>query len=144
MNRYEKEIAAIDEAMLGHVKSFEAIYKKEADEDRKLTEDERLQVEQHVKAIEVLKTEKGEAEANLKTVKDVEDIGRKLGPSVPSMSVGSEPQDRVHDRLVKTIGEQFTDSQAYIKSVQVYRESGRLPMGFSSGAVAVNMKGTLL
>src|SRR5690242_5209985 len=124
MNRYEKEIKAIDEAMLKHVQSFEAIYKKEQDDDRKLTEDERLEVEQHVKAIEVLKAEKSEAEANLKTVQEVEDIGRKLGPSVPSVRVGSEPLDRWHEQVVvKTLGEQLTDSESFKSAVNMYRES---------------------
>src|SRR6185369_7328153 len=144
MNRYEKEIKAIDEAMLGHVKSFEDLYKKEKDEDRDLTEDERLEVEQHVKAIEVLKAEKAQAEANLKTVNEVQDIGRKLGPSVSSISdvhVGSEPHDRMFQHITKTLGEQFTDSDAYKNVVKSYREAsgGRI----STGAVALSMKGTL-
>jgi HK97 family phage major capsid protein len=148
MNRYEKEIKSIDEAMLGHVKGFEDIYAKEQSEDRKLTEDERLEVEQHVKAIEVLKREKAEAEANLKTVQEVEDIGRKLGPSVSSISdvhVGSEPHDRMFQTIQKSLGEQFTDSGQYKASIQAYRDAGgRFPQGFSSGAVALEAKGTLL
>jgi len=60
-------------------------------------------------------------------------------------SVGQEPLDRWHrDVAVKTIGEQFTDSKAFQGAVQMYRESGRLPMGFSTGAVSLDMKGTLL
>ena len=144
MNRYEKEIKAIDEAMLGHVKSFEDLYKKEKDEDRDLTEDERLEVEQHVKAIEVLKAEKAQAEANLKTVNEVQDIGRKLGPSVSSIQdvhVGSEPHDRMFQHIQKSLGEQFTDSDGYKTAIKSYKEAGGR---FSTGAVALSMKGTLL
>ena len=144
MNRYEKEIQAIDEAMLKHVQSFEAIYKKESDEDRKLTEDERLEVEQHVKAIEVLKAEKKEAEANLATVKDVEEIGRKLGPAVPSIKVGDEPHDRFHKAFARSLGDEFTDSEQYKSMINAYREGGRLPTNFSTGAIALEAKGTLL
>jgi hypothetical protein len=141
MNRYEQEIKAIDEAMLKHVHSFEAIYKKEQDEDRKLTEDERLEVEQHVKAIEVLKSEKKDAEANLATVKEVGDIGRKLGPAVPSIKVGDEPHDRMFQHITKTLGEQFTDSAAYKATIQRFKEAGGGPI--STGAVPLEMKGTL-
>jgi HK97 family phage major capsid protein len=148
MNRYEKEIKAIDEAMLGHVKAFEDIYAKEKAEDRKITEEERLEVEEHVKAIEVLKVEKGEAEANLKTVNEVADIGRKLGPSVNSIKdvqVGSEPHDRMFQHITKTLGEQFTDSAQYKAAINSYRESGgRFQQGFSTGAVSLGAKGTLL
>jgi HK97 family phage major capsid protein len=144
MNRYEREIKSIDEAMLKHVQSFEAIYKKETEEDRKLTEDERLEVEQHVKAIEVLKVEKNEAEANLKTVQEVEDIGRKLGPSVSSFQGGvtSEPQDRMFQTIQKSLGEQFTDSASYKSAINRWREAGG--GRFETGAIALEAKGTLL
>jgi HK97 family phage major capsid protein len=148
MNRYEKEIKAIDEAMLGHVNSYKEIFDREEKEDRKLTEDERDTIQEKLKAIEVLKIEKSDAEANLKTLKDVEDIGRKLGPAIPSsMSVTSEPQDRVFQQLSqhKTLGEMFTDSAQYKSALNTYREAGgRFPQGFSSGAVALESKGTLL
>jgi len=146
MNRFEREIRAIDEKMAEHVKGFQAIYKKADDEDRRPTEDESTKVHEHHKAIEVLKEQKTEAQAGLKTLQEVDELGRKLGPAVPSMDmrVTSEPHDRFHQRLVKTIGEEFTDSAQYKTAVSAYRETGRLPSGFSTGAVALEMKGTLL
>src|SRR4051812_32407929 len=143
MNRYEKEIKAIDDVMLGHVKAFEAIYQKEHDEDRKLTEDERLEVEEHVKAIEVLKKEKEEAQANLKTVQDVEDVGRKLGPSISNApSVTSEPADRFAEALNKSLGETFIESKGYKDAINHYREQGGFRQGFSTGLVGLEGKGT--
>src|SRR4051812_48122540 len=142
MNRYEKEIKAIDDVMLGHVKAFEAIYQKEHDEDRKLTEDERLEVEEHVKAIEVLKKEKEEAQANLKTVQDVEDVGRKLGPSISNASVTSEPPDRFAEALNKTLGETFVESKGYKDVITHYRDQGGFRQGFSTGLVGLEAKGT--
>jgi HK97 family phage major capsid protein len=144
MNRYERQIKGIEEAQFKHAKAIEELYDLERKEDRGLTDDERLQVEEHVKAIETLKSEKREADANLKTLQEAEDMGRKLGPAVPSMSVGSEPHDRIQDYIGKSIGEQFVDSAAYKSAVGAYRESGRLPSGFTTGAVAMDAKGTLL
>jgi hypothetical protein len=147
MNSYEKELKAIDEAKLKHADSIRSMYDKESEEDRKLNEDERLEVEEHVKAIRVLDEQESEAEANLKTIEEVEDIGRKLGPSVKStdMRVTSEPHDRMFQTLQKSLGEQFTDSAQYKASIQAYRDAGgRFPQGFSSGAVALEAKGTLL
>jgi HK97 family phage major capsid protein len=144
MNRYERQIKGIEEAQFKHAKAIEELYDLERKEDRALTDDERLQVEEHVKAIETLKIDKRDADANLKTLQEAEDLGRKLGPAVPSMSVQSEPHDRIQEYIGKSIGEQFVDSAAYKSAVGAYRESGRLPSGFTTGAVAMDAKGTLL
>jgi HK97 family phage major capsid protein len=145
MNRYEKEIQGIDQAKYQHAKSIEDLYALETKEDRGLTEDERLEVETHTKAIQVLKEERLAAEANLKTLEEAADISRKLGPAVPSIQMGDEPADRWHrDVAVKTLGEAFTDTEQYKSMINVYRESGRLPSNFSTGAVSLDMKGTLL
>jgi HK97 family phage major capsid protein len=146
MNRYEKQKKAVEEAIRGRIDQYKAIYAKADDEDRDPTTDERLEIEQHLKAIEVLKTEKEEAEQNIKTLEHVDDISRELGPAVPSMAVkrDGEPLDRFTQSLSKTLGEQFTDSAGFKSAVNMYRESGRLPMGFSTGAIALDAKGTLL
>jgi HK97 family phage major capsid protein len=144
MNRYEKKKQAVEEAIRKEIDSYQAIYKKADTEDRDPTDDERLEIESHLKAIETLKVEKSEAEANIETLKGVEDIGRQLGPAVGSMSVTSEPHDRMFQHISKSLGEQFTDSVQYKSAVQAYREAGRLPSNFSTGAVALEAKGTLL
>jgi HK97 family phage major capsid protein len=148
MNRYEKKKKAVEEAIRKEIDSYQAIYKTADTEDRDPTDDERLEIETHLKAIETLKVEKKEAEANIETLKGVEDIGRELGPAVSSISVGTEPHDRqfqsIQQAFGKTLGEQFTDSGAYKSAVHAYRESGRFPSNFSTGAVALEAKGTLL
>lgn len=144
MNRYERQIKGIEEAQFKHAKEIEGLYELERKEDRSLSESERLQVEEHVKAIETLKAEKREAEANLKTLKEAEDLGRRLGPAVPSMSVKSEPQDRVMYGAQKTLGEAFIESKGYKDAINAYREAGRFPSNFSTGQVALEAKGTLL
>jgi HK97 family phage major capsid protein len=148
MNRYEKELKAIGEAKFTHATAIKELYDLEAKDDRKLSEDERLEVEGHMKAIRVLEGEEQEAKANLKTVEEVEDIGRKLGPSVSSIKdvqVGSEPHDRMFQHVTKSIGEEFTDSAQYKSAINSFKESGgRFQQGFSTGAVSLGMKGTLL
>ena len=147
MNRYEKEIKALDMARFEHAQAIKALYDKERDEDRKLSDDERLEVEEHIKAINVLDAEKEGAEANMKTLEHAEEIGRKLGPAVPSFdaSVQSEPHDRIQQHMAKTLGDQFVDSAQYKKAITEFRDSGgRFREGFSTGAVALDMKGTLL
>lgn len=145
MNRYEKEIAAIDEAMLTHAKAIEDAYDLERKEDRNLTDEERLDVEQHMKAIETLKTEKKSAEANLKTLQEVKDIGHKLGPALERVQVLSEPHDRQFQRLqqaTKSLGEQFVESEGYKRVVNSFKEGGRGQ--FTTGSVPLELKGTLM
>ena len=146
MNRFERDIRAIEEKMAEHAQAFQAIYKKADDEDRRPTDDENEKVREHHKAIEVLKVEKKEAQAGLKTLQEVDEIGRKLGPAVSTMDmrVVSEPQDRAYERI-KSLGEMFTDSAGYKNAIDEYRNGGgRFREGFSTGAVTLEMKGTLL
>jgi HK97 family phage major capsid protein len=149
MNRFEKQKLAVEKAMGEHVKSFQAIYAKAKDEDRDPSDEERLEVESHLKAIETLKVDRADAEENIKTLQHVEDIGRELGPAISSPSISVTPGGEPHDRLVqaaqKSLGEQFVDSGAYKKAITEFRESGgRFREGFSTGAVALEAKGTLL
>lgn len=145
MNRYEKQKKAVETAMREEVDAYQAILKKaKDDDDRELTEDERVEIEAHLKKIETLKGERDEAEENIATVKHVEDIGRSLGPSIDA-SVTSEPRDRSLALIAKSLGEQFTES-AQFKSVhdKIAENGGRLPQNFSTGPVPLQMKaGTL-
>lgn len=147
MNRFEKQKAAVEKAMAERVESYQAIYKKADAEDRDPTDDERLDIESHLKAIEALKVDRADAEENIKTLSRVEELGRELGPAVPSSIQvgGNRTEQHVQNVVAKSLGEQFVDSSAYKKAITEFRESGgRYREGFSTGAVALEMKGTLL
>jgi HK97 family phage major capsid protein len=144
MNRFEREINAIRAKQKEHVEAFQGIYSKADSEDRATSEDENAEIQKHHRAIETLEQEKKTAEEGLATLKSVEDLGRSLGPAVPSVSVGSEPHDRIQQYIAKSLGEQFTDSAQYKASIEEYRQSGRFREGFSTGAVGLDAKGTLL
>jgi HK97 family phage major capsid protein len=144
MNRFEREIEAIKRKQKEHVEAFQAIYAKADSEDRATTEDENAEIQKNHRQIETLEAEKKLAEEGLGTLKSVEDLGRTLGPAVPSMSVGEEPHDRMQRHLAKSLGEEFTDSAEYKAAVDAYKSSGRLPSNFSTGAVGLSAKGTLL
>jgi HK97 family phage major capsid protein len=149
MNRFEIQLKALDKKMQDRVDEYKAIYQKADDERRNLDEQEQGTVIECHRALETLKEERENVKSQLKELEAVEELGRSLGPAVPSapdvrVQPAGEPHDRFHSMFEKTIGEQFTDSSAYQKSVQAYRESGRLPSNFSTGAVALDAKGTLL
>jgi HK97 family phage major capsid protein len=147
VNRYEKQKAAVEKAMAEHVASYQDIYKKADDEGRDPTDEERLDVESHLKALEALKKERSEAEENIKTLARVDELGRELGPSVPALDarVTSEPQDRVMYGMQKTLGEAFIESKGYKDAINEYRENGgRFREGFAIPSVALEAKGTFL
>jgi hypothetical protein len=144
VNRYEKQKAAVEKAMAEHVASYQDIYKKADDEGRDPTDEERLDVESHLKALEALKKERSEAEENIKTLARVDELGRELGPSVPALDarVTSEPQDRVMYGMQKTLGEAFIESKGYKDAINEYRENGgRFREGFAIPSVALEAKG---
>jgi HK97 family phage major capsid protein len=149
MNRYERELKGIEEAKQKHATAIRELYDRESKEDRSLTEDERLDVEKHVKAIEVLKGQENEAKANLKTIEEADAISRNLGPAISSLSnvqVGENRTEQFVQGVVsKTMGEAFVDSKGYKNVINEFRENGgRFRQGMSTGAVALEAKGTLL
>ena len=148
MNRFEKQKLAVEKAMSERVKAYQDIYESAEKEDRDPTDDERLDIESHLKAIEALKVDRADAEENIKTLQRVDDIGRELGPAVPTstnMQVNTEPQDRVFHAAQKTLGEAFIESKGYKSAIDEYRsQGGRFREGFSTSAVALEGKGTLL
>lgn len=154
MTRYDKRKVAIERAIREEITAYKAIYAKADEEDRDPSEDERLDIESHLKAIETLRIEKEGVEAQIKTLARVDDIGREIGPAMGNVSVVSEPHDRMFEHLEKAVpvgnpygvsdlGKQFVDSAGYKALVQAYREGGRLPSNFSTGMINLQMKGTL-
>ena len=104
MNRYEKQKKAIQSAMAEHVHGYQGILAKAKDEDdRDFTDDERVEIEDHLKAIENLKVDLEAAEKDIKTAQRVEDIGREIGPALGHVSVGTEPEDRLFEQLNKQV-----------------------------------------
>lgn len=146
MNRYVREIKGIDEARYNHAESIKSLYQKEKDEDRSLSDEERLEVEEHTKAIQVLTEQRAEAEKNLDTLKNAADISSKLGPAVPSVSVGDEPHEQWSKAMNvanKSLGEAFIESKSYKEFIDAGRV-GQRPLQWSLPAVNMDMKGTLL
>lgn len=147
MNRYEKQKVAVEKAIGEEIEHYKAIYKQAEVEDRDPTDDERLDIESHLKAIETLKKEREEAEANIRTLQHVDDLGKSLGPNV---SVVSEPHDRMFEQIQKALpipkdmGSQFIESAGYKSMIQAYKDQGRFPTGFSTGPIQLDTKGTLM
>jgi hypothetical protein len=79
--------------MLEHVKSLPGDLRRPTRRTASRPRTSALEIESHLKAIEVLKAEKREAEANLKTLAGGRGLGRKLGPAV-NVDVAVKPRRR--------------------------------------------------
>jgi HK97 family phage major capsid protein len=101
--------------------------------------------------MENLKADREFAQKDIDQARRVEDIGREIGPALGHVSVGSEPQDRfaefanqhVFPQAQKSLGQQFVESAGFKAAISTYRDSGRLPSGFTTGQVSMQTKGTL-
>lgn len=152
-NRFEKRKQAIDRAIREEITAYKDIYARADNDDRDPSDEERLEIESHLKAIETLKVEREGVEENIKTLAHVDDIGREIGPALGNVSVTSEPHDRMYDSIQKSmpinqayapdLGRMFTESAGYKSLIREYREGGRLPSQFSTGQVSMETKGTL-
>jgi hypothetical protein len=149
LNRFEKRKSAIEKAIREHIEQYKAIYKKADDEDRDPTDEERLDIESQLKAIETLKTENAEVEANLKTIQHVDDISRDLGPALGNEQAnwtGESNLNRIQvgqgpiDRMVKSLGEQFTESKGFQGAYEQLKAGSK---SFSTGAVELNQPGAM-
>jgi HK97 family phage major capsid protein len=150
-NVYEKAVAGAEQAIRLRLDENDTILKAaQQDGGRDLSDDERETISENVRLVrgplqEQLKT----AQADLKAVEESRELGRSIGPSVPSVdaSVKSEPQDRYFQNMQagnKSLGDAFIESAGYKQAIDQYRSSGRLESGFSTGPVSLEMKGTLL
>jgi len=147
-NQYERQKQAHERLIQEKIDSYQEIVNSKEE----MTEEQRDDVARAIKDINVLKKELDEVNANLKTLQEVEDIGRSIGPALGNVSIVSEPEDRLMDRLnrspvgltMKDLGQQFVDSTQYKGLINQYRETGgRLPQGFTTGPVGLETKGTL-
>jgi len=147
LTRNERRKKAIELEMQRHSGEIKGIWQKADEEDRESNSDERRDVESKLKAIELLKTELAEVEANIKVEQDVNDVSRGLGQAEPSVSddggarVKFEPAPWAYGPpRVKDMGQEFIESKSFQAIHESWKSGNRVE--FSTGSVS--MKGTLL
>lgn len=131
MNQHERKLESIKKVQREHVDAYKAIWAKADEEEREPSEEERLEVEAHLKDIEDLNAEKAEVEATLKTLGRVNDISRSLGHEEPE-----EPKREPARPKAKSLGDQFVNSDAY----KALMEKGLRGSSWSTGAINLETK----
>ena len=134
------KLKAVEQRLSEEADAIEKVWAKCREEDgREATDDERAEIHEHLKSIEGLKSQKKDLEDDIELRKSVHDLAGKLGgddPAPPRVTPGG---DQV-DRMVKSIGELFVESEQY-KSIQ---NPASRPQKFDTGPVDMMAKGTLL
>ena len=137
----KRKLKAVKQTLAEKATEIDKIWEKARKEDnRETTDEERQEIQEHLKAIDSLKAQQAELEEEVELRKSVNDLAGKLGPSEPEVRV--KPGGDQIDRAVKSLGELFTESEQY-KSIQ---DGSSRPQRFDTGPVEVELgqKGTLL
>lgn len=157
MTRNERQLKAVEQEMERRSKAIQDIWKKAAeDDDRETTPEEREEIEKELKAIEELKTQKGDLEDAIKVELDVKRIAGDIKSDDRHDSSGVELPNGfqgVHVHQQKSVGEQFVESKGYKDAIARAKAAGGIPQDFSTGAIplegfngipGIEGKGTLL
>jgi HK97 family phage major capsid protein len=144
MTQNEKQLKATEQEMARFAQSIKDVWAKADEEERETSADERGEVEEHLKAIEVLKSKKTDIEQAIAVEKNVREIAGAMGPSDPVTNQGLEVKDLQSSVMqVKTIGEQFVESESFKAMLDRVKRNGGVPQNTSTGPIDVKA-GTLL
>lgn len=144
MSNNEKQLKAIVQEMTRFSTEIQDIWAKAESEERETTADERGEVEQLLKNIETLKGKKADVEAAIAVEDDVRKISREMGPPKAEGLELKDGIDSVRDaHQVKSVGEQFVESEGYKALLDRIKSGNGLQQGASTGKVEVKA-GTLL
>lgn len=134
MDKYQKQLRAVELEMRELLGKARGITGRAHDEARGLTDDERKELDGFLKSVEVLKEKRGEVEAAIETRERVESVGKAMLVEPDSKSDGGMPQRPRH----RSIGEAFVKSDGY----RALRAGG-LSGSWTTGSIEIEGK-TLL
>jgi HK97 family phage major capsid protein len=122
------------------------VWEKAEEDERETTPEERGEVEKKLKHIEQLKAQKAEIEDAIGVEEGVRDVAKGLGKTERIVSGGIDVEngiDSVRGTFqVKTIGEQFVESERYKSLLDQVKSGNGVPQGASTGPIEVKA-GTL-
>jgi HK97 family phage major capsid protein len=137
----KRKLKAVEQKLTETADAIEAVWETARKEGRDVTDEERQDVAEHLKSMKSLKDQKAEHEEEIELRKSVHDLAGKIGPSEPDVRV--KPGGDREDRIIKSIGEMFTESPEFKALQEQYKAAGRLSHGSGTGPVMLQ-KGTLL
>jgi HK97 family phage major capsid protein len=140
----EKLLRATEQELARFANEIKAVWAKSEEEEREASVEERAEVGDLMKNIETLKEKKAELEKAIDVEKDVQRLSREVGPP-PSEGIElKEGIDSVRSAMqVKSVGEQFVESEGYKSLIERVKSGNGLQQGASTGKIELKA-GTLL
>lgn len=136
----KRKLKAVEAKQAEIADQIEEIWEVAKKEGREATDEEKAEIADHVKSLRTLKEQKQELEEEVELRKSVHDMAGKMGATDdPAPGIRVKPGGDREDRMIKSIGELFTESAGYKDAVEKFTAGGQ----FSTGAVPLT-KGTLL
>jgi HK97 family phage major capsid protein len=136
-HQYLKQKAATEQKLKDEALAYKAVLDAASKEERDLTDDDRTEIAEHMKNIEVLEKQLAEVEQNIKTLEDVDAISKNMGAEFTNFGREVEVVEKKAEEIID-LGEQFIESKGY-KELMSKGLSGE----FSSGPIELDEKATL-
>ncbi len=143
LSRTKRELRAVEDKMTEVANQAKSIIESASEEGRSRTDEENADIAEFHKKLEVLKDNKRELEDQLGTEQEIQDIVGTMGSDEKGIEVKSLDSISFPKRE-ETPGEIFVRSEGFKTIQAAYKDGGRLHQGATTGAVAVQTKGTLL
>jgi HK97 family phage major capsid protein len=144
LSRTKRELRATEDKIVEKAEQAKTIMALAEKESRGRTDDENADIAEIHKAMETLTANKRELEDQVEletavndavgTIADTEEKGVVLHNGIHSVSIQQEMSP----------GEVFVNSPGFKSVMASVAETGNLPQGFKTGAIAIETKGTLL
>lgn len=142
ISRTKRELRAVEDKMVEVANEAKSIMETASKEGRSRTDEENGDIAEFHKKLEVLRDNKRELEDQLETETEIQEIAGSMskdeGVEVKDLNSISFPKRE------ETPGEIFVQSAGFKRIQDAYKDGGRLGQGATTGAVAVETKGTLL
>jgi HK97 family phage major capsid protein len=146
MTANERALEATERELVRFANEIKDVWHKAEEDERETTPEERGEVEKKLKHIEQLKAQKAEIEDAIGVEEGVRDVAKGLGKTERIVSGGIEVEDGIDSVRgtfqVKTIGEQFVESEKFKSLLDQVKSGNGVPQHASTGPIEVKA-GTL-
>lgn len=143
-SRTKRELRATEDKIAETAAKAQEIIEAVSKEGRSRTDDENAEVAECHKTLETLKEHKRDLEDQLEVERDIQASVKEIDPEPSGLPLQNGVAGISFPKREETPGEQFVNSDGFKHIQAEFKNNGRLGQGISTGAVAVDTKGTLL
>lgn len=143
-SRTKRELRATEDKIAETAAKAQEIIEAVSKEGRSRTDDENAEVAECHKTLETLKEHKRDLEDQLEVERDIQASVKEIDPEPSGLPLANGAAGISFPKREETPGERFVNSDGFKQIQAEFKNNGRLGQGISTGAVAVDTKGTLL